>query len=780
MSQSAPDPSATTPNVPENPLAPYSSGEHVGTHIGPYKLLQVLGEGGMGTVWVAEQQQPVKRRVALKVIKAGMDSAQVLRRFEAERQAVALMDHTHIAKVLDAGTTEAGRPYFAMELVQGVPISRYCDELRLTIRERLELFVPVCQAIQHAHQKGIIHRDIKPSNVLVCMQDGKPVAKVIDFGLAKALSQPLSERTVYTEFGAVVGTLEYMAPEQAETSPLGVDTRSDIYSLGVLLYEMLTGTTPLDARRLKTAGLAEMVRMIKEDEPSKPSTRLTQSKESLASLAAQRKTAPAQLQKLVRGELDWIVMKCLEKDRTRRYETAGGLARDVERHLHDESVEASPPSARYRLHKFVRRNRGAVLAAASLVILLLAGIAGTCWGLVLAERARGDAVLAKETAEAREAETGAVLDFVDKKVVAAARPKESGGLGYDVTVRRALEAALPFVAESFSDQPLTEARLRMTLGLSFWNLGEFKIAADQYQAARVIYTRQLGPDHPDTILSMIRLAHTFDDIGRHADALKLNEETQALCKSKLGPDHLYTHFSMNNLAISYGNMGLYADAVKLNEETLKLRKAKLGADHADTLLSMNNLANSYAAMGRHADALKLNEQALTLKKARLGPDHPDTLLSMEGLAANYAEVGRQADALELREQTLALRKAKLGPDHSFTLDTMIQLAVSYAALLRHDDALKLLDERHALQARLGPDRPLTLYNIACVYATIARSPDHASQGDVAMGWLKKAVSAGWKNAQHTKTDPDLAALRGRDDFKKLIANLEVEIAKQKK
>jgi tetratricopeptide (TPR) repeat protein/tRNA A-37 threonylcarbamoyl transferase component Bud32 len=352
--------------------------EAVGSVIGPYKLLQKLGEGGMGTVWVAEQHQPVKRRVALKVVKPGMDSAQVLRRFEAERQALALMDHNHIAKVFDAGATPSGRPYFVMELVPGVPITRYCDELSLPLRERLGLFVPVCQAIQHAHQKGVIHRDVKPSNVLVCMQDGRQMAKVIDFGVAKALHQKLTDETMMTEFGAIVGTLEYMSPEQAEMSPLGVDTRADVYALGVLLYELLTGTTPLDRRRLKSAALTEMLRLIREEEPPRPSTRLTESKETLAAVAAHRRTEPGRLAKELRGELDWIVMRCLEKDRTRRYETANALARDVERHLADEPVEACPPSAAYRLRKFARRNKTA-LAIAGLIlfcITLVGGIGG--------------------------------------------------------------------------------------------------------------------------------------------------------------------------------------------------------------------------------------------------------------------------------------------------------------------------------------------------------------------------------------------------------------------
>src|SRR5262249_1655470 len=385
-----PPPNAT---VDEPPVT-----ERPGSCIGPYKLLQQIGEGGMGVVFRAEQDRPVRRKVALKIIKPGRDSKQVVARFEAERQALAMMDHTNIAKVFDAGTTESGRPYFVMELVHGVPITEYCDANKLTPRQRLELFVPVCQAAQHAHQKGIIHRDIKPSNILVTMYDDKPVPKVIDFGVAKAIEQKLTERTLFTQYGVLVGAFEYMSPEQAEMNAFGVDTRSDIYALGVLLYELLTGSTPLERQRLREAAFDEIRRIIKEEEPQKPSVRLSTSG-TLAKVAEARKTEPAKLSRLVRGELDWVVMKCLEKDRSRRYETANALARDVARYLADEPVEACPPSAWYRARKIAKRYKGRLAVAGAFAVLLVAGLVAVAWQWRAERAARQEATEARKEAE---------------------------------------------------------------------------------------------------------------------------------------------------------------------------------------------------------------------------------------------------------------------------------------------------------------------------------------------------------------------------------------------
>jgi serine/threonine protein kinase/tetratricopeptide (TPR) repeat protein len=767
----------------DNPGA--GSLEQPGIVIGPYKLIEPIGEGGMGAVWMAQQTVPVKRLVAVKLIKAGMDSKQVIARFEAERQALALMDHPNIARVIDAGKTDAGRPYFVMDLVKGVPITRYCDEHHLTPRQRLELFLPVCQAVQHAHQKGVIHRDLKPSNVLVALSDGRPVPKVIDFGVAKAAGQPLTEKTLLTGLGNIVGTLEYMSPEQAQINQLDIDTRSDIYSLGVLLYELLAGGPPFSRKELEKAGLLEMLRVIREQEPSKPSTKLSAA-DGLPTLAANRGTEPAKLTKQVRGELDWIVMKALEKDRSRRYETANGFAQDVQRYLADEPVQACPPSTGYRLRKLLRRNKGPLSAAAVVFLALVAGVVGTTWGLLRAEAAWHDAVEARQAeseradgerrarqeVQARAAESEAVLGFVRERVFTAARPKyTSGGLGHDVQLRQALAAALPFVAQSFKDKPLIEARLRMTLGLSFSDLGEWKTAAEQQEIARALFTQHLGPDHSRTLRNAHNLANTYFELRRHDDALKVREETLARRKQKLGPDHPETLLSMNALALSYAAVRRHADAIKLYEEALALHKQKFGPDHHATLQNMGNLANSYAAVGRHDDALKVRQETLRLQKQQLGPDHLDTQMSMNNLAVSYADRGRYADAFRLFEETLGLRrqtlgadhpytrrcmnnlaetltllKQKLGPDHPDTLRSMHHVALSYAALGRHADALKLHEETLTLRKqKLGPDHPDTLLSAGEVISALAalKRPDEAlPRIDALLALAEQATLAG--------------------------------------
>ena len=456
------------PAIAANPILAPPIAEQPGTVIGSYKLLEQIGEGGFGVVFLAEQERPVRRRVALKVIKPGMDTREVIARFEAERQALAMMDHPNIAKVHDAGATENGRPYFVMELVQGVPITEYCDQCNLTTNERLELFVAVCQAVQHAHQKGIIHRDIKPTNVLVAMQDGRPAPKIIDFGVAKAINQQLTEHTLMTAFAQMVGTPLYMSPEQAELSPLGVDTRSDIYSLGVLLYELLVGTTPFDKDRLHAATFDEFRRIIREEEPPRPSARLsTLSAELATTVAVRHRTDVRRLEHTVRGELDWVVMKCLEKDRNRRYDSAGSLARDVERYLHDEPVQACPPSTSYRFRKFARRNKTLLAAGGAIAAALVTGLGLSTW-MYFRERAAVQVAKANEVRATTESARAKAVSGLLQEMLGSADAEHAKGSQY--TVRELLDNFSAGLGNQLAGQPEVEADIHAIIGRAYRSL----------------------------------------------------------------------------------------------------------------------------------------------------------------------------------------------------------------------------------------------------------------------------------------------------------------------
>jgi tetratricopeptide (TPR) repeat protein len=683
---------------------------------GRYKLLQQIGEGGMGTVWMAEQLEPIRRQVAVKLIKPGMGSAEVIARFEAERQALALMDHPNIARVLDAGTTAAGRPFFVMELVKGIAITRYCNDNQLTPRERLALMAPVCQAVQHAHQKGVIHRDLKPSNVLVAAYDGKPVPKVIDFGIAKAVGQRLTERTLFTGFGSILGTLEYMSPEQAEFNALDIDTRSDVYSLGVLLYELLTGTTPLTRQRLEKVAIMEVLRLIREEDPPPPSTRSSEAKDGPGAVSAERRMEPARLTYQMRGELDWIVMKALEKDRSRRYETAEALTRDIDRYLRDEAVEACPPSTTYRLKKFVARHRTLVLGAALVVLTLTCGVIGTTWGLLRAlaaeQAAREESLRAdeekkaadaeKQKAEAAEADTKAFSDFLLFQVLAAARLQgETQQVPITMTIAAAVAKAEKSIDKLFKGRPTAEADVRHALGVTWRNMSQSDAAQNQFRRAWELRRQHLGPNASRTLSSQRCLGATLEEAGLVTKAIPILEDALLRHRAVLGSDNKETLLCLDNLAAAYARDDRPAEALALQTEALE-RASRIDEPGSPVMLRrMGNLAATYTTMKRPAEAVPLLEKALKGMK-ELAPTHGETLLCMNRLATAYAAVKAFDKAIAVFEELLSLQKKVAGMQPSATLRTIQGLAISYAEAGRVGDLRSLLKDH--LDRQMGLER----------------------------------------------------------------------------
>ena len=675
---------------------------------GRYVLQEKIGEGGMGEVWVAKQTEPVKRKVALKLIKTGMDSRAVIQRFEQERQALAMMDHPHIAKVLDGGLTPSGQPFFVMELVNGLALARFCDEARLTTKERLELFVPICQAVQHAHQKGIVHRDLKPANILVTLVDGRPVPKVIDFGVAKATAGKLTDESLSTQFGAVVGTLEYMSPEQAGFSSEDIDTRADIYSLGVILYELLTGLRPIDAKRLRKAALTEMIRIIREEEPSKPSTRLS-TDDSAASAAALRQIEPKRLMALLRGDLDWVVMKCLEKSRDRRYETANGLARDVQRFLDGDPVEACPPSASYRLRKFARKHRATLATIGAFAVLLLVASVASITLAVAASRARDDARNALDDTRKEKRKTEEALaqaKAVSTFLVGTFRSPDPYQDGRLVKVVDMLEGASRTLLGEFAGSRETRAALLDALGQTFLGLGIYDKAETLLKEAVTVRSALLGVDHLDTLSSRANLANVYWYQGRYPESIAAHEAVLRGRSARLERDHPDVLQSRFDLASAYGVAGRTREAIAMEQVTLKLREARLGPDHVDTLQSRDNLADFYRAAGRLNEAVRLSEETFKLRKSKLGPDHVDTLLSRINVANAYESVGRFTEMIAIQEEALKLAESKLGRDHPTTLACRIILARAYRAAGRIEKLIAMEQETLTLhESKLGRDHP---------------------------------------------------------------------------
>jgi tetratricopeptide (TPR) repeat protein len=603
----------------------------------------------MGVVFMAEQTRPIQRTVALKIIKPGMDTRQVIARFEAERQALAMMDHPNIAKVLDAGTTDSGRPYFVMELVRGVPITKYCDEKHLPLRARLELLLPVCQAVQHAHQKGIIHRDIKPTNVLVAEYDDHAVPKVIDFGVAKATAQKLTEHTMFTEFGQVVGTLEYMSPEQAKLNQLDIDTRSDIYSLGVLLYELLTGSTPFGRKRLQEAAFDEMLRIIREEEPQKPSTRLSTA-DGLPNIAASRGSEPKKLSGLVKGELDWVVMKALEKDRNRRYDTANDLAADVERYLHNETVQACPVSAMYRMRKFARRHKFGVAAGAAVAAAVLVGVAGTTGGMIWALRERKAAQSSADHATTQAERSDQVAHFLEEMLHGVG---PSVAMGRDTTMlREIVDRTTDRVDKDLNGQPEVQNELRLTLAHVYFELQSYKEMEQVSRHALQTARAHFGEENLPVADALGQLGRALMMQGSYDEAEATSRQSISMQKKLRGEGSLEEALSLCSLSgtlrhqadIKGDRETQLAEAVAAARAGLAIRRKLLGNEHDETAWALLNLSIALNFESKYIEAEAAIREGYAMRARIHGEEHPFAAIDLKFLALALLRQGKLDEA----------------------------------------------------------------------------------------------------------------------------------------
>jgi len=667
--------------------------EMPGGEIGRYKLFSVLGEGGMGIVYLAEQKQPIRRQVALKVIKPGMDSKRVIARFEAERQALALLDHPNIAHVYDAGTTENGRPYFVMEYVKGLSLTEHCDRHKLAIEDRLNLFRQVCHAVHHAHQKGIIHRDIKPSNILVSLQDDQAVPKIIDFGVAKALAQPLTERTLVTEQGQLFGTPEYMSPEQADMANEDIDTRSDIYSLGVLLYVLLTGVLPFDSTTFREGGIEHIRQVIRETDPKTPSTRLTKLGEEATKVAEKRRTDVAALAKCLHRELEWIPLKAMRKERAERYRSASEFADDIENYLKGAPLLAGPTTTVYRLKKFVRRNSVLSTAILAVAATLILGLSATTAMYLRAE----------QQSKISEAVSG----FLREDLLASVSPTRA--MGREVTVRSFLDTAAENLEAKFKDEPLVEASIRDTLGNTYRHLGDFEVAELHLERACQLHQEQLGLEDPRTLNSMSGLMWIYFSQGRHIKAEELAFKAFEVKRRILGEEDEDTLDSMDTVGFAYMKLGRYREAESLYLKSLKTRRRMQSEEHVSTISTMNKLARLYSKQGRYKEAELLYDKVLDPKTRMQGEEHPFTLVSMVILARVYGGQGRYGEAERLCRRVLEVEHRVVGEEHLYTLECMSELGCVHIAQNHYKEAESLFNKALEIaHRRLRGGHPLTL------------------------------------------------------------------------
>jgi serine/threonine protein kinase/tetratricopeptide (TPR) repeat protein len=772
---------------------------------GRYQLVEKLGEGGMGSVWIAEQHEPVRRRVAIKLIRSGLESAAIVRRFEAERQALARMDHPGIARVHDGGTTERGEPWFAMELVSGVPLTDYCDRQRVGVRTRLELFVQICQAVQHAHQKGVIHRDLKPGNILVTEVDGRPVPKVIDFGVAKAMGQPLTDQT-FGDTGAIVGTPTYMSPEQADPSSGDLDTRTDVYALGVVLYELLVGAPPLDASQFERGALLEMLRMVREVDPPRPSTRLS-TVGDLPAVAASRALDPAALLRWLRSDIDWIVMKAIEKEPARRYESPLHFAADIERFLAHEPVTARPPSRWYRVRKFVRRHRAAVVSAALLVLALLAGIVGTTLGMY---EARAQQVLAK-AAERRESERAAGEQRARQQAQESA---ENERLAKEQTQRRLtqIEAGSELLFSVFADLDIRQARdgepleqvlarrlvqagekideqavgdasvvatLCHRLGTSLLSLGSAADAKKLLARAAALHEAKSGATHRDTIAALVNLAEALEQTGDLAAAFAMKADCWERLKTLHGAEHADALMAQANLANCHSLMGRFDLALPMLEAVWEARKRVLGVEHFDTLTSLSNLAVVCADTGQTERAIELGREAVRRLESSVGPQHPDSLLARNNLASALRDGGQASEGLAILGPAFATAREHVGADHPTTLKMMGNLGLMKWLAGEKADGERMVTEcRRLAHERLGDTHPATLTALRHVAELQGLAGDFAAAVEAYRELLPKLEAS--LGEDHPDVDGarfGLAnGLAGKREFAEAIASMETVVA----